>query len=656
MKGLTEWKKNLSFNTLPYAKHFDAIIAKLTKENIKFNEEIFESIKEDSKCTLAQSVAEIFENIKPDSTDFATNVVNKLKSVVNTFDSDRYWAAPLLIDRLLKTAQDVCIENSAGHRNKFACVEPTSSDQLKHCRDGISSHPLLELDWNCVGPNVDDLDENTLTQLGAGRSKLVFETEEFKNNTDMKNLDYILLDRILYRQKNPEKYLANCAEILRDDGFLIINEVTSDYEISFFVHGLLGTDLPEDPARIYGVYYTQQQLTELFTKNFKICMRQSDKDLNTTTYVIRKIPTQERDPAIIDIDDIKEFTWIEPLQKAIEERMNEPDYKTIWLSNTKVRNNGTLGLALCFVEENLKHNRFRTLSDISVKKQNREGPAVISLEKESVQQILKLDMHANNYRDGDWGSVRHIVVKDDDLHAYKEVEHAFINTLVRGDVSSLTWVESPNQYFEASPERPKHLELCSVYFTSVNFRDVMLAYGRLPPDAIPGQFADRECLLGMEFAGRLKTGKRVMGILPAQALATSVICDPEYTWEIPDNWTMEEASTVPVVYATAYYALVMRGQIRRGESILIHGGSGGVGQAAIAIALDHGLTVYTTVGSEEKRQYLLNRFPQLKPHNLANSRSTDFEQHIRHQTRGRGVDLVLNSLAGDKLQVSIILT
>lgn len=147
------------------------------------------------------------------------------------------------------------------------------------------------------------------------------------------------------------------------------------------------------------------------------------------------------------------------------------------------------------------------------------------------------------------------------------VEHAFINTIVRGDVSSLTWVESSNQYFEYIQDRSSCYELCSVYYAAVNFRDVMLAYGRLPPDAIPGQFADRECLLGMEFSGRLKDGTRVMGILPAQALATSVVCNTEYTWKVPDTWNLQEAATVPVVYATAYYALVMRGRIRKGDKV-----------------------------------------------------------------------------------------
>lgn len=60
--------------------------------------------------------------------------------------------------------------------------------------------------------------------------------------------------------------------------------------------------------------------------------------------------------------------------------------------------------------------------------------------------------------------------------------------------------------------------------------------------------------------------------------------------------TLEEAASVPVVYATAYYALVVRGGMKKGESILIHSGSGGVGQAAIAIALSMGCRVFATVG------------------------------------------------------------
>lgn len=63
--------------------------------------------------------------------------------------------------------------------------------------------------------------------------------------------------------------------------------------------------------------------------------------------------------------------------------------------------------------------------------------------------------------------------------------------------------------------------------------------------------------------------------------------------------TLQQAASVPVVYATAYYSLVVRGRLRHGETVLIHSGSGGVGQAAIAIALSMQCKVFTTVGSYE---------------------------------------------------------
>lgn len=144
-----------------------------------------------------------------------------------------------------------------------------------------------------------------------------------------------------------------------------------------------------------------------------------------------------------------------------------------------------------------------------------------------------------------------------------------------------------------------------------------------------------------------------MGMVAARGLATTVLADRSFLWAVPEHWSLEEAATVPVAYATAYYALAVRGGMRAGESVLVHAGSGGVGQAAIALALHAGCAVYTTVGTAEKRAFLLSRFPELPEQNIANSRDTSFEQQVLVRTRGRGVDLVLNSLAGDKLLASV---
>ncbi|KAL3200533.1 hypothetical protein MRX96_013180 [Rhipicephalus microplus] len=249
---------------------------------------------------------------------------------------------------------------------------------------------------------------------------------------------------------------------------------------------------------------------------------------------------------------------------------------------------------------------------------------------QSTKEILEKNLVMNVYRDGQWGSYRHIVTQS---HGPPKVTtpYAFLNVQTRGDLSSLQ----------------------CVYYAPLNFRDIMLATGKLPPDALPGNLATSDCVLGLEFSGRDSHGRRVMGSVASQGMATAVNADPGFLWEVPESWSLEEASTVPVAYSTAYYALVVRGNMKRGESLLVHSGSGGVGQAAISIALSMGCTVFTTVGSKEKREFLRRRFPQLQDRNFANSRDLSFEDHILYETKGRGVDLVLNSLAEEKLQASV---
>ena len=76
-----------------------------------------------------------------------------------------------------------------------------------------------------------------------------------------------------------------------------------------------------------------------------------------------------------------------------------------------------------------------------------------------------------------------------------------------------------------------------------------------------------------------------------QAIATRVATPPYLVWDVPPAWSLAEAATIPVAYATAYYALVMRGRLRDSHSVLIHSGSGAVGLAALRICLSRGCQV-----------------------------------------------------------------
>lgn len=120
---------------------------------------------------------------------------------------------------------------------------------------------------------------------------------------------------------------------------------------------------------------------------------------------------------------------------------------------------------------------------------------------------------------------------------------------------------------------------------------------------------------------------------------------------VPSTMTHEEAVGVIIPFSTAWIGLVEKAKIQRGESILIHSGAGGVGQAAIQVCQHFGLEIFVSVGSIAKRDLLMRRYGIPQDH-IFSSRDISFAQGILRMTGGRGVDVVLNSLAGELLRQS----
>ncbi|MGT0191963.1 SDR family NAD(P)-dependent oxidoreductase [Burkholderia pyrrocinia] len=192
--------------------------------------------------------------------------------------------------------------------------------------------------------------------------------------------------------------------------------------------------------------------------------------------------------------------------------------------------------------------------------------------------------------------------------------------------------------------------------TGLNFRDVMYAMGLLSDEAVETGFAG--ATIGMELSGRVvrvgtsvtafAPGDAVLGFAPA-SFATRVRTRAQAIALKPERLSFEEAATVPTTFFTAYYALVELARLRRGERVLVHGGAGGVGIAAIQLARHFGAEVFATAGSDEKREFVR----LLGADHVLDSRSLAFADEIRTMTGGQGVDIVLNSLAGEAMVRSI---
>jgi polyketide synthase 5 len=201
--------------------------------------------------------------------------------------------------------------------------------------------------------------------------------------------------------------------------------------------------------------------------------------------------------------------------------------------------------------------------------------------------------------------------------------------------------------FDRVAPGPGQIEV-AVSASSINFADVLITFGsgRYP------SFDGRIPQLGTDFAGVVtavgpdvtahRVGDHVGGMSGSGCWATFVICDDRLAVKLPPGLTGDDGAAVLTAYATAWYGLHELARISSADKVLIHSATGGVGQAAIAIARWAGAEIFATAGSPQRRALLRD----LGIEHVYDSRSTEFAELIRRDTNGYGVDIVLNSLPG----------
>lgn len=211
-----------------------------------------------------------------------------------------------------------------------------------------------------------------------------------------------------------------------------------------------------------------------------------------------------------------------------------------------------------------------------------------------------------------------------------------------------------NLHWRAQPRRapgPGEVEIRAMA-SGLNFRDLMYAMGLLADEAVEQGFAGAS--LGLEVAGRvLRVGPGVSGLrvgdevlaFAGATFASHVVVPARAVARKPAHWSFAEAATVPTVFFTVWYALKHLARLQPGERVLVHGAAGGVGLAAIQIAHLLGAEVYASAGSPAKREFVR----LLGVARVVDSRSLDFDRDVLRLSCGEGVDVVLNSLAGEAI-------
>lgn len=217
-----------------------------------------------------------------------------------------------------------------------------------------------------------------------------------------------------------------------------------------------------------------------------------------------------------------------------------------------------------------------------------------------------------------------------------------------GSIDSLQFVEVDSSELSL-PENTVEVELSA---SALNFKDVAVTMGIVP---------ENHHLLGLEGAGTIRragknlkspfhVGERVL-VFEKGTFANRIIATTERTIRIPHWLSFEEAATLPSVYLTALYSLFELASVKKGDRVLIHSASGGLGIASIQICQSVGADIYATVGQDAKKKFLWDEF-QIPGDHVFSSRDQEFEVGIMRHTNGYGVDIILNSLTGDLLDAS----
>jgi polyketide synthase 12 len=189
----------------------------------------------------------------------------------------------------------------------------------------------------------------------------------------------------------------------------------------------------------------------------------------------------------------------------------------------------------------------------------------------------------------------------------------------------------------------------AVHAAGLNFRDVLIALGVYPGEArIGSEGAGVVLEVGPQVEG-LARGDRVMGLLDG-AFGPVAVTDRRLLAKVPDGWSFAEAAAVPIVFLTAYYALVDLAGVRPGERLLVHAAAGGVGMAAVQLARYLGAEVFVTASSGK---WDVLEGQGLEGARIASSRTLEFKERFLDVTGGRGMDVVLDCLAGEFVDASL---
>ncbi|TVY15571.1 Compactin diketide synthase mokB [Lachnellula arida] len=508
------------------------------------------------------------------------------------------------------------------------------------------------------------------------------ETQEF----EIESYDLIIACQVLHATKDMEHTMTNVNKLLKPGGKLIMVETTQDAIDVQLVFGTLpGWWLSKEPERKYSPNMPLEMWKDILGRTgfsgVDIAIRDCEDARNYAMSVIM-LTTVPTAPA--DHPEHVVFTyagssppqeWLSNLQDSIRQRAS---VKPAIESLDKLNPSGKIAIFVSEIETRLLDG-IDAAGFESVKSLLNEAKGVFWLTRGAavdcphpelslhtgllqaawstsyVKNIIDVFVKAFNYATEKNALDFEYAIRDGDLFIPRISDDNKENVEVSADATDLApemqpFIQPGREFHTGRPLEENYVEIEAKAF-GLNFRDIMVAIGQLQEKIMGFECGGVITRIGSKATHKFKVGDRVCALTTRGHWASRICVHYIGVGKIPDHMSFEAAASIPMVFVTAYYSLFEKAHLEKGDTILIHAASGGVGQAAISLAKWAGVEIFATVGSQDKRDFIKNTYGIPDDH-IFSSRDISFAADVMAATNGRGVDVLLNSLAREILEES----
>ncbi|GFQ66223.1 fatty acid synthase [Trichonephila clavata] len=400
---------------------------------------------------LLKSLCAIMDAVT--DTDFTRHVESYVDRYLLERDLD-VLSKTLVQEIPLRGVLDIVLENIVPKKLKVAEVSNSSQPLCAKIIEVIQTN-CLSANYSVAHSSLDLLDRGCLP------SEMV---DVFSwvpgSSLSFKDIDLFVMKYLNSSKEDHARLLRAASATIKDGGFIIVLEKTRLVPAEMFLSTIRKTTLP---------MLSEPDLEQTFKElKLRVICKKSDS-LTSTLYLLRKVPVASYQDAVIPIEVGKYEKWVTELKEQIVEVISQPiKSKRIWLVSEGTNCSGVIGLVNCLRLE----PGGSSIRCVFISEEVSTLPK-FNTQTQFYEEILAKDLTMNIFKTNSWGSYRHFEMSEGTQSI--EMEHAYLNLLTRGNLSSLTWIDSPLKYVTQSSDTL----LCHVYYAPLNFKDVMLATGKL---------------------------------------------------------------------------------------------------------------------------------------------------------------------------------